>query len=289
MSKVGMYAGYAYYRDVIERPAKVALRARQYCESIGKPLLNIGAGTGSSSLRAALIGPTLWGDVNLDIAAPRNVPHGPSTVSYGEATQIPYPDKHFGAVIASHVLEHIDRPDLALAEWARVAHKSFVIVPTWWAPHTWLHPGHRWFIDGEHAWPLWQHRRQMYLLPVSDKGYAPPQCKPSMSPQTAIQHPSRPTHKTSQPKARPRTARRSRSNSGSSSGYPTDLTTRSLPLPSGTPDTSSQSGHQFATEDQLDLEPSPSLAASPATRGPSESPNSVSSLMVVSRDDSDTS
>ncbi len=124
-------------------------------------MLNIGAGTPNSSLRVALLGPTLWGDVNIDLAADKRIPDGPRRVSWGDGCDLSkWPDKHFGAVIASHVLEHVSDPHRAVAEWHRVADTVFILVPRWWAPHTWTHPGHRWFIrgDGTEAGqivPLW--------------------------------------------------------------------------------------------------------------------------------------
>lgn len=318
-SKVGLYTGYAYYRDVIDRPAKVAAQAREYCNAVGKPLLNVGAGTSRSSVRAAVLGPTLWGDVNIDLAAPDGPP-GPNRVTYGDGTRVPYPDKYFGAVIASHVLEHIDRPDLAVAEWRRVADKMFVIVPVWWAPHTWLHPGHRWFIDGEHAWPIWQHRRHLYLLPLSDRGYGSGPWKPSRMParQSQPPMPSRTSPQRRRTSRSPQTANRQvsatrkpsgRSASDSNRAYP------SLPIPPppgqsrnpswhedpSYPDpatspsrSSGRRGEQFARSDETldpttDLMSSESLADSPPTNEPSESSSFVNSLMVVSTRDSDTS
>jgi len=60
-------------------------------------------------------------------------------------------DGSIGAVLASHVLEHVPDPELALSEWRRVTGDSaavVVVTPSWWAPHTWLHPGHRWYFAG---------------------------------------------------------------------------------------------------------------------------------------------
>lgn len=161
----------AYVKDVVVRPQRIAQLARAYAVRVRKPLLNIGAGTPNSSLRVVLFGPTLWGDVNIDIAAPRNVRHGPNEVSWGDAHDLSeWPDQYFGAVIASHVLEHLERPDIALREWHRVAEKVFTVVPPWWAPHTWTHPGHLWFIDPDLkvAKPLYVQR--MRNLPLPSKG-----------------------------------------------------------------------------------------------------------------------
>jgi SAM-dependent methyltransferase len=177
------FAATAYYQDVIVRPQQVARLARAYCDRVGKPLLNVGAGTRRSSLRAALFGPLLVGDVNIDVAAPRR-PHGARHVSYGDATNLrEWPNKHFGAVFASHVLEHLDRPDLALAEMERVADKVFAVVPKWWAPHTWLHPGHKWYIseDLREAQPLWTGHVHNRLLKASDNAYGGERWNPRTS------------------------------------------------------------------------------------------------------------
>lgn len=165
------YTAATYVQDVVVKPAMIAKVAREHADRVGKPLLNVGAGTPGSSLRVLLLGPTLWGDVNIDLAAPKRVPHGPDRVSYGDACDLrEWADGHFGALIASHVLEHVDRPDVALSEFRRVADRVFVIVPTWWAPHTWLHPGHQWFIEPtlSKAFPIWTDREKVLLLPVSD-------------------------------------------------------------------------------------------------------------------------
>ena len=161
------YIGWAYHRDVVARPNAMARLARVYCDRVGKPLLNVGAGTPASSLRTLLMGPQLVGDVNVDIAAPGDVPHGKDRVSYADAMNLPWEDKSFGAVFASHVLEHLERPDLALAEWKRVADRVFLVSPSWWALHTYVHPGHKWFLsdDGKQAYPLWTSRLQILPLP----------------------------------------------------------------------------------------------------------------------------
>jgi len=170
----------AYMKDVVVKPNRVAQLARAFANRMGKPLLNIGAGTPNSSLRVILFGPTLWGDVNIDIAAPKNIVHGPGRVSWGDAHDLSqWPDKFFGAIIASHVLEHVERPDICLKEWHRVAEKVFVVVPPWWAPHTWAHPGHVWFIDPDLkvAKPLWTQRMRNLPLPtktvVRSNGWGP--------------------------------------------------------------------------------------------------------------------
>ena len=146
---LGKHAVTSYVIDVPVRRAFEARKARAYADARKKPLLNVGAGTG----RSALFGETLYGDVNLDVAAPKTRA-SKDRVVYGDAADLSeYPDGCFGAVLASHVLEHLEDPDRALREWLRVvggdARALFVVTPSWWAPHTWLHPGHRYyFTDG---------------------------------------------------------------------------------------------------------------------------------------------
>lgn len=149
------YGAAAYCADVIVRPSLIARDARRFANARGKPLLNVGCGTRASSIRSTVLGPTLWGDVNCDINAPTACVDGNRQPCQCDIHSLPYPDKFFGAVIASHVLEHVDDPASALRELHRVADRVYAIVPSWWAPHTWLHPGHRWYIRGNVAKPLW--------------------------------------------------------------------------------------------------------------------------------------
>lgn len=140
----GIYSAIAYVIDVPLRRASAAKAARAYADARGKPLLNIGAGTANSTL----FGTTLYGDVNVDLFGRRDVPHGtPGIVTYADAHDLQdFATGQFGAVLASHVLEHLERPSVALREWLRVVggdrNALFVLTPSWWAPHTWLHPGH---------------------------------------------------------------------------------------------------------------------------------------------------
>lgn len=142
---VAWFAAGAYVVDVVIRPALVARAAQAEGARRGKPVLNVGAGTPGTSLRVRLLGPTRWGDVNCDLAARREIACGPEMVCYCDVQRLPYPDKHFGAAIASHVLEHVPDPEAALRELHRVADVVYIVVPSWWAPHTWLHPGHLWY------------------------------------------------------------------------------------------------------------------------------------------------
>lgn len=141
--KLGAYALGAYVIDVPIRRGISARAARAYADARGLPLLNVGAGTSGTSWA----GPSLYGDVNLDLYGRRDVPHGPNVVTYGDAQDLrEFATGSFGAVLASHIIEHLPNPDQALAEWSRVVggdpNALFVVTPSWWAPHTFLHPGH---------------------------------------------------------------------------------------------------------------------------------------------------
>lgn len=144
-------AAATYLLDVPIRRAQAAKAARTYANLRGLPLLNVGAGTG----KTALFGSTLYGDVNVDLAGDPRMPHGiPGAVTYADAQDLrDFPDGAFGAVLASHILEHLPDPRRALREWSRVTGGDpaalFVVTPSWWAPHTLLHPGHlSYFPDG---------------------------------------------------------------------------------------------------------------------------------------------
>ncbi len=108
--------------------------ARRAARSVKKPLLNAGC----------KLHYTRQSDVNLDIV-PRNVPR---FVRGDIQNMHMFRDKQFGAVYASHVLEHVENPDAALCELQRVADHVFVITPLPIYPWAWLHPEHRWIFWG---------------------------------------------------------------------------------------------------------------------------------------------
>jgi len=109
-------------------------RAKRAAKKAGKPLLNAGCRftyTESS-------------DVNLDII-PREVPN----FVRGDIQDLSmFKNKQFGAVYASHVLEHVEDPDAALQELNRVAENVFIITPLLLGPSAWLHPDHKWVFWG---------------------------------------------------------------------------------------------------------------------------------------------
>ena len=114
------------YRRLIFNQAKKAARIS------GKPLLNAGCGYAYTELS----------DVNLDIV-PRKVPN----FACGDIQELSmFQNKQFGAVYASHVLEHVEDPAAALQELNRVAEDVFIITPFPLSPTAWFWPDHKWVL-----------------------------------------------------------------------------------------------------------------------------------------------
>lgn len=147
LTTTALLGGIGYFLDVPVRRSIAAKRARHYADSKGLPLLNVGAGTDGT----ALFGTTLYGDVNVDLYGSKDVPHGtPGTVTYADAQDLgDFKDGQFGAVLATHLIEHLDNPDAALSEFRRVTGNDpdalFIVTPSWWSIVTWMHPAHLWY------------------------------------------------------------------------------------------------------------------------------------------------
>lgn len=107
-------------------------KAREDADAAGKPLLVVGAPYGMYGC----------GDVVLD---PKDTGECPNVVTES-VEAIPFPDKHFGAVFASHVLEHVCDPHKALAELHRVADRVYIAWPRPWRTISWANPGHAWLM-----------------------------------------------------------------------------------------------------------------------------------------------
>jgi len=115
----------------LEQSEKVGkfLQALQYCEKANKPLLNVGCGENVRIL----------GDVNIDISAEAILPD----YQQGSIYDLPFNDKHFGAVCCFSTIEHLEDPKRALEEMKRVADRVYVTVPYPLDFSQYLHPDHR--------------------------------------------------------------------------------------------------------------------------------------------------
>ena len=107
--------------------------------SNGKGILNLGCGP-HRTYQAQMIAeqPEVLG--NIDIA-PNGMPHFIQLDI--ETERLPFADKQFGCVFASHILEHLDNWQFALEEIVRVADWVVVVLPHPTNFGGWLDPEHR--------------------------------------------------------------------------------------------------------------------------------------------------
>jgi hypothetical protein len=124
---------------------------------LGKPLLVAGGPWSNVGIRRRLNIPAHGGgDVCLDIS--RRAFEGHPRGLVADVTQIPFFDKAFGAVFASHLLEHlpsISAANKALDELSRVSEGVFIVYPSRQSVGAWLHRGH-------HLW-IWQKGNIIYI------------------------------------------------------------------------------------------------------------------------------
>ena len=120
-----LVAAFGYKRPVFNLARKAAIKA-------GKPLLNAGCCSNFTD----------QSDVNLVI-----VPKEVARFVNGDIQKLSqFKDKQFGAVYASHVLEHVEDVDSALKEFRRVAENVYVITPFPLWPSAWLSSSHKWIL-----------------------------------------------------------------------------------------------------------------------------------------------
>ncbi len=123
----------------------------------GKPLLIAGGPWSNRGIRRRLNIPAHGsGDVCLDIEQRAFEGHPCGVIA--DVTQIPFSNKAFGAVFASHLLEHLPSTysaNKALDELNRVAEAVFLVYPSRQSVGAWLHRGH-------HLW-VWQEGNAIYI------------------------------------------------------------------------------------------------------------------------------
>lgn len=106
--------------------------AKKESERLGLPLVNYGCKDKDPFVSQS--------DLNLDIVF-RDVPNFELIESDG---RIPLHDNS-GVVFASHVLEHVNDPEMVLNEMMRVG-PTFIVLPKWWSIGNWVNPRHKWII-----------------------------------------------------------------------------------------------------------------------------------------------
>lgn len=131
--------------------------AQEYSQQLKKPLLVAGGPWGGRPWRHRLKIPAhAMGDVTIDIS-PMAVEGHPKGV-VANVTNLPFPDKTFGAALASHLLEHlydVNEAKLALSELNRVADRVFIAYPSRQSLAAWIIPDHR-------LW-VWQKGNEIFL------------------------------------------------------------------------------------------------------------------------------
>lgn len=137
----------AQAKETRERREKYAA-ALDYARLVGKPLLVAGGPWGPWARFVGVPAGHGFGDVCIDInsAACRNG----AAVEVADVRRIPYPSKHFGAVLASHVLEHLSSigdAKAAIRELHRVADRVFIASPRKTSLMAQFHPGHHLWVS----------------------------------------------------------------------------------------------------------------------------------------------
>jgi hypothetical protein len=130
----------------------------------GKPLLVAGGPWSNKGIRQKLNMPAHGGgDVCLDINPRAFGAHPRGLVA--DVAQIPFFDKTFGAVFASHLLEHLPSvrsASQALDELNRVSEAVFLVYPSRQSVGAWFHRDH-------HLW-VWQEGKLIYIRPRNNMG-----------------------------------------------------------------------------------------------------------------------
>lgn len=131
--------------------------ASAYARERNKLLLVAGGPWGNKRARHLLKMPAHGdGDVCLDID--RHAIDGHPNGVIADVTHIPFSDKSFGAVFASHLLEHLSSTEdakKALAELNRIAEAVFIAYPSRQSIVAWIVPDH-------HLW-IWQKGNTTYF------------------------------------------------------------------------------------------------------------------------------
>lgn len=104
--------------------------ANRLAENSDKPTINIGAKHSK------------WGDVRCDIH-----PQGECILCNAEDLSS-FADKTFSVALLSHVLEHCENPEQAIAEAQRVADNVVVDLPSPLDITAWTNPSHQWMFIG---------------------------------------------------------------------------------------------------------------------------------------------
>ena len=153
---VGGWQLVVWLTEIRDKNRKYAM-ASAYAVERNKPLLIAGGPWGNKRIRHWLKMPAHGdGDVCIDMDSCAIGSHPYGVVA--NVTHLPFSDKSFGAVFASHLLEHLPTTDdakMALTELNRIADAVFIVYPTRQSLASWITSGH-------HLW-IWQKDNITYL------------------------------------------------------------------------------------------------------------------------------
>lgn len=78
------------------------------------------------------------------------IPEGKKLVE-GDATEMPFSNKEFDFVIASHIAEHIDEPEKFCSELQRVAKRGYLETPGAFSEFIFNEPFHKWVVSSKNG------------------------------------------------------------------------------------------------------------------------------------------
>lgn len=76
---------------------------------------------------------------------------GPNDFIIADACSLPFKDKVFDYVVASHIAEHVEQPDELCQELARVGKRGYIETPSGYCEHLLGEPCHSWFVYRKNA------------------------------------------------------------------------------------------------------------------------------------------
>ncbi len=148
---------------------KTLMREFSYAKETGR-VLDVGSGNNPVNIATHLV--DLYPEGADERGGILELPPTIQEFKVGSLEAIPYPDRYFDLIHASHVIEHVDHPDLALKEIARAGRAAYIETPAAVMEYGLFreppsdYPGwrfHRWFVWSE------SETAKLYFKPKTDR------------------------------------------------------------------------------------------------------------------------
>ncbi|MDP9223197.1 MAG: methyltransferase domain-containing protein [Actinomycetota bacterium] len=81
-------------------------------------------------------------------------------VFVASAERLPFKDNSVGFLIASHLLEHLEDPDVASQEFSRVAKAGYVECPSEWIERLFPFPSHLWYVKRQEQMLIFEAKKK---------------------------------------------------------------------------------------------------------------------------------